>query len=131
MNVGVVLISKDGFYLGPNGELPKRPAWDKSFITALATDRLVLCSTNTWPVLPPSIVRGAKRICHDRGAVELPYDVNFGIATFSSHPPDMLLVVHSLSNLEGGDIFDLTRLDKLYSKFSVSEELTIYVKVRE
>lgn len=108
--VGIVLISKDGFYLGEQGQLPKRPPFDKELITYIAKDKLVLCSPNTEPTLPPSIKKVARGITTD---INSDWEVNFGIKSFSEKC-DYFIVVVSDTNLEEGKKFTIDRLIKMY-----------------
>jgi len=97
MTVGVVLLSKNNVYVSNEGQLPKRPRWDKTFITDLIRGQRVLCSAATLKTLPQSIL-GAGYFTTD---ATNDYDINFGIDTFKSAPVDMLFVVRSGSELEG------------------------------
>lgn len=97
MTTGVMLLSRNNVYLSNEGQLPKRPRWDKTFITDLIKGQRVLCSPETLKTLPASIL-GAGYFTTDPTN---DYDINFGVATFSSAPVDMLFVVRSSSELEG------------------------------
>ena len=111
MKIAVVLISRDGYYLGENGELPFRPSFDKELITFLATDKVVLCSENTEKTIPPSIRKVAKAITTDPTD---DWDTNFGINTFSEDS-DYFVVVNSISDLGGGKEFKLSRITDKYT----------------
>jgi len=119
MTVGTVLLSKDNFYIGPKGELPVRPSWDKSFITKLIQGKRVLVSKNTLVTLPKSILDAAYFTTNP----ELPYDVNFGISTFKNKP-DLLLVVRSNKDLNAGKKF---RLDGYIAMVEL-KNLEVYTK---
>jgi len=92
-----MLLSKNNVYISNEGNLPKRPRWDKTFITDLIRGQRVLCSANTLKSLPASIL-GAGYFTTDPTN---DYDINFGVATFSSAPVDMLFVVRSGQEMSG------------------------------
>jgi hypothetical protein len=110
--VGVVLISKDGFYLGEKGQLPSRPSFDKEFITYLATDKKILCSENTITTIPPSIKKVCTGLTTD---INSDWEVNFGINTFKEKC-DYFIIIISSENLGGGKKFNIDRMDDLYTK---------------
>lgn len=124
--VGTLLLSRDGYYVGKDGELPSRSSWDKQFVTDLVKGKTVICSASTLATIPDSMMNILKSI-----HVHAPFkaDVNMGIDTFVDYAPDMLLVFHSTDCLRGGKRFDLTRL-MLYNEYPINDTLTIYLKVR-
>lgn len=95
--IGIVLVSRDGYYLDSEGDLPERPKGDKKFLVNLVYNKIVLCSTNTLKDLPRSIYISAAGFTTDPTAK---YDVNLGINTFKSAPPDIMLVVRSNKNID-------------------------------
>ena len=115
--INTILLSKDGNYVGPNGELPKRPDYDKELLTAFCKNQIV--SEKGMKGLPPSMRKIVKmQSMHDEEitmAVTIPE-----IATYS----DVLLVNRSLENLENGKKFRLDNF-KLLTK---QGQLEIYVK---
>lgn len=123
MRVAIVLISSDGYYLGEKGQLPKRPDFDKQLITSLATDKVVLCSENTYETIPPSIKKVAKKITTDRSEL---WDVNFGIKTYNINS-DVFIVVNSTEPLNGGKEFKLDRITENYNKQFSFGQVDIYV----
>ena len=92
-----MLLSKNNVYISNEGNLAKRPRWDKTFITDLIRGQRVLCSAKTLKTLPTSIL-GAGYFTTDPTN---DYDINFGVETFSSAPVDMLIVVRSGQEMEG------------------------------
>jgi len=97
MTLGIVLLSTNDVYVSEAGALPKRPRWDKTFITDLIRGQRVLCSAKTLKTLPQSIL-GAGYFTTDPTNE---FDVNFGIDTFRSAPVDMLMVVRGGQEMEG------------------------------
>jgi hypothetical protein len=124
MRVAIVLISKDGFYLGENGELPKRPSFDKELITSLAKDKIVLCSENTKNTIPPSIKKVAKAITTDPND---DWEINFGIKTYNEDN-DIFIIVNSEENLNSGKEFKLSRIKDKYTEFMSFGQVDIYHK---
>ncbi len=97
MTLGVMLLSSNNVYVSNTGALPKRPRWDKTFITDLIRGQRVLCSAETLKTLPSSIL-GAGYFTTDPTNE---YDVNFGVATFKTAPVDLLFIVRSNAEMEG------------------------------
>ena len=120
MTLGVVLLSANDVYVSNTGELPKRPRFDKTFITDLIKGQRVLCSAKTLKTLPQSIL-GAGYFTIDPSNE---YDINFGIDTFKSAPVDMLFVVRSGGELEGKKF----RLDEYTLIHKPSQSFEIYTK---
>lgn len=119
MTQGVVLLSADGFYLSNSGELPLRPDWDKTFITELIRDKLVLCSFETLKDLPSSMFAIASFTTNPNAK----YDINFGIDTFKTARPEQLLVVRSRQTLGDGKKFNLRIWKNIYK----GKDLEVYV----
>jgi hypothetical protein len=128
--IGVLLLSKDGYYVGRDGQLPDRAEWDKHFLTDLIRNQYVLCSENTLKKIPRSMHKSAKLVTDNPMRIDSCSFVNFGICTFASHPPHLLLVSKSTKNLNGGNRFDLTRLN-MYNEYRVADTLSMYVKARD
>lgn len=97
MKLGIMLLSSNNVYISAEGNLPKRPRWDKTFITDLVKGQRVLCSAQTLKTLPASIL-GAGYFTTDP---DNDYDINFGVSTFATSPVDMLFVVRSSGDMEG------------------------------
>lgn len=112
--VGIVLISKDEFYISDDGKLPKRPPFDKELITKLATDNIVLCSENTFPTIPPSIRKVVKELTTD---INSNWNVNFGINTFKEKT-DYFILVKSNTDLGSGKTFNVDRLATNYTSWN-------------
>jgi len=90
MKIGIALLTKDNVY-SIEGELPTRPTGDKEILEYLI-DRCegFVCSRNTEKKLP---IRW----------LEKPFtnDLNLGIETFKTYPPDILLINRSSDTREG------------------------------
>lgn len=109
MTVGIILLSSNNYYIDENGMLPKRPKWDKQLLLGIIKNKRVLCSSNVLNTLPKSILDSAYFTTNPNAD----YDINFGIDTFRSARPDLLIVVRSSSSLENGKKFDLSNFQQL------------------
>jgi hypothetical protein len=112
--IGIVLVSADGYYLGPNGELPKRPWFDKDLLLGVCKGMNVLCSPNTAKDLPASIHKVANTV---NSGTHLK-DINLGISTFRTTSPDVMIIVQSDQFLGGGKEFDMHWLCTEYACLS-------------
>ena len=112
MKVGIILLSLNGLYVSSDGMLPRRPKFDKELLLGIIKDKKVLCSPNTLAGLPKSILDSAYFTTN----VNADYDINFGIDTFKTARPDMLIVVRSGHSLDEGKKFDLTGFKQLVSQ---------------
>ena len=97
MTVGIMLLSSNDVYVSSTGALPKRPRWDKTFLTDLIQGQRILCSAETLKTLPESVLKKGYFTTDPTND----YDINFGIKTFNTAPVDMLFVVRSNSEMEG------------------------------
>ncbi|MDD3302238.1 MAG: dihydrofolate reductase [Candidatus Gracilibacteria bacterium] len=122
--ISVVLISKDGYYIGKNGELPKRYKGDKEFITNLVKDKVVLMSEQTFKDLPESIKKATKSITTN---IEEKYEINFGIGTFSKNS-DMFIIIKSEEDLNGGKEFLINRITDYYDLIMNINNIMIFFK---
>ena len=109
--IGIVLLSADNYYVGLSDELPPRPHFDKALLLAVCKGMDVLCSANTEKGLPKSV----KQVANTVNVPSTLKDVNLGIATFKSDPPDVLLLVRSRGLLYGGKLFDIPWLFTNYT----------------
>ena len=123
MSIGIVLISSDGYYLGPDGQLPARHAWDKSFLTSLAKGQDILCSPNTANTLPPSIVKVASSIHIEPRE---PHTLNFGISSFTTEPK-LFILVKAHEQLGGGKKF--RRFFASYYNLLSNEDIEIWTRI--
>jgi len=91
MKVGIVLLTHDNVYSVGTDELPVRPAGDKEILQYLV-DRCdgFVCSLNTQAKLPSEWL-------------EKPFkdELNLGIKTFETNPPDLLLINRSSDTRDG------------------------------
>lgn len=105
MTLGLMILSKDGFYLSTDNKLPLRPAWDKKLLLDICRDKRVICSKATAMDLPPSLYRVATSVTND--VIDNEFDINLGVSTFKDYPVDLLLVTRSKSIFTAGKAFNL------------------------
>lgn len=108
MQVGICLLSKDGYYLREDGTLPVRPSWDKKFLLDLVRGFQSTCSEKTFDNLPLS-VKEATILNVD---VPRDSDINLGIDTFRAKP-ELMFIVRSKYEANGGKLLRLTEYNKL------------------
>ena len=113
MQIGICLLSKDGYYLRYDGTLPVRPSWDKKFLIDLTTGLDCTCSDNTFEKLPNSIKENA-----DIYVEELDVSLNLGIKTFE-YRPELMFIVRSKYEAGGGK---LLRLDDYVQLITFEKE---------
>lgn len=123
--IGMVLLSIDGYYVGSTGGLPERPDFDKDLLLALCKGMNVLCSPNTEKDLPASVHKVANTV---NSATYLK-DINLGIVTFKTNPPDVMLVVRGINSLKDGKKFDMQWLKDNYKCVSKNEQMWSAVSV--
>lgn len=109
MQVGICLVSKDGYYLREDGSLPIRPSWDKKFLVDLVTGMACNCSSNTFENLPTSITCKAQIININ---VSRYSDINLGIDTFR-FKPELIFIVRSKYEANGGKLLRLDNYTKI------------------
>lgn len=120
MTEGIILLSQNNCYVDKNGNLPKRPHFDKEFLLGVVKNKKVLCSKNTLATLPKSVLQAAAYITTDP---KDSWEVNLGIETFQV-PPDTLYVVRSNELItKGGLEF---RFDSSYEKILHLANFEIY-----
>lgn len=107
MQIGIILLSKDGYYLRDNNTLPVRPSWDKKFLLDLVEGLECTCSEKTFETLPNSV----KEVC-DVYVDDYNMDVNLGIQTFE-FMPTLIFVVRSIYDAGGGKLFRLNTHKKI------------------
>lgn len=113
MQIGICLLSKDGYYLRDDGTLPVRPSWDKKFLIDLTAGLECTCSDNTFEKLPNSIKENA-----DIYVEEFDVSVNLGIKTFE-YMPELMFIVRSKYEAGGGK---LLRLDDYVQLITFEKE---------
>jgi hypothetical protein len=86
--IGVVLLDQKNRYL-VGEKLPKRPDFDKLFLSNMCRDKKLLCSTNTLIDLPMSITNHCASVTNI-GTDD--WEVNLGIKTFKEFPPDIFFI---------------------------------------
>lgn len=107
MQIGICLLSKDGYYLREDGSLPVRPSWDKKFLLDLVEGLECTCSEKTFETLPTSIKSNA-----DIYVDNFDVSINLGIATFEYHP-ELMLIVRSKYEAGSGKLLRLDEYIKL------------------
>ena len=107
MQIGICLLSKDGYYLRDDGSLPVRPSWDKKFLVDLIAGLECTCSENTFDKLPASIKSNA-----DIYVDNFDVSVNLGIATFE-YRPELMFIVRSKYEAGSGKLLRLDEYIKL------------------
>lgn len=122
--ISVVLVSKDGYYIGKEWQLPKRFEWDKEFITNLAKNRVVLASENTIRSLPESILKSAKAFTT---SIFADYDINFWIGTFETLA-DMFIIIESEEKLNGWKEFHFNVIDEFYEPIMDMNGIKIFFR---
>lgn len=123
--IGMVLLSIDDYYVSSTGGLPARPDFDKDLLLALCKGMNVLCSPNTKKDLPNSVIKVANTV----NSPTWQADVNLGISTFRSNPPDVMLVVRGTNALNGGKKFDTQWLNDNYKCVSRNKQMWSAVSV--
>jgi hypothetical protein len=110
MKIGILLLNKKNVYLTKSLDLPKRPRWDKDFLTNLISGQKVVCSENTLKLLPKSLLK----VAYFTTNINCNYDINFGIDTFKDIV-DLLFIVRSQGE-EDGKVFRLDNYTKILDK---------------
>ena len=101
MQIGICLLSKDGYYLRYDGTLPIRPSWDKKFLIDLIAGLDCTCSDNTFEKLPNSIKKNTYI-----SVEEFDVSINLGIKTFE-YMPELMFIVRSKYKAGGGKLLRL------------------------
>lgn len=113
MQIGICLLSKDGYYLRYDGTLPVRPSWDKKFLIDLIAGLDCTCSDNTFEKLPNSIKENANIYVE-----EFDVSINLGIKTFE-YMPELMFIVRSKYEAGSGK---LLRLDDYVQLITFEKE---------
>lgn len=113
MQIGICLLSKDGYYLRYDGTLPVRPSWDKKFLIDLTAGLDCTCSDNTFEKLPNSIKENTYIYVE-----EFDVSINLGIKTFE-YMPELMFIVRSKYEAGSGK---LLRLDDYVQLITFEKE---------
>lgn len=113
MQIGICLLSKDGYYLRYDGTLPVRPSWDKKFLIDLIAGLDCTCSDNTFEKLPNSIKENTYIYVE-----EFDVSINLGIKTFE-YTPELMFIVRSKYEAGSGK---LLRLDDYVQLITFEKE---------
>jgi len=124
--IGIILLSRDGFYLREDGSLPDRPAFDKTLLLHLVKNKVILCSMNTHRTLPGSVLNACKSVTTNETEE---WDINLGILTFRTAPPDLMYVIRSELDMLSGKKFR----DEFFKNYQPltyeNESLSIYRRI--
>ena len=112
IQVGVCLLSKDGYYVREDGSLPVRPSWDKAFLLGLVNGLNCLASESTIKTLPESVKASASIIIRETSYASNLSDINLGINSFKNLP-ELMFIVRSDYPAEGGKLLRLDNYSKL------------------
>lgn len=128
--IGLVLLDQINRYM-VNGEIPKRPDFDKEFLLNMVKNKLCLASENTIKDLPKSITTSCLEITENG---YLNWAVNLGIKTFKEFPPDIFFISRSPmyefnpSLYEQDKFFDMYWVETIYNRVISHHNLEIWVK---
>lgn len=122
MTLGILLLDPNNYYVGPQGELPVAPAYDKKILFGLSIHNKILISSNTYYSLPKNLREDINYnfiiLEEEEGELD-EYDINWGIKSLYTNTPDILLVVKSKEVLpDGGKKFNPEDLFTLVVDFS-------------
>lgn len=128
--IGLVLLDQINRYM-VNGEIPKRPDFDKEFLLNIVKNKLCLASTNTIKDLPKSITNSCLEITENG---YLNWNVNLGIKTFKEFPPDIFFISRSpvyevtpTTSIQD-KYFDIDWLNNLYDIVISHHNLEIWIR---
>lgn len=129
--IGLVLLDQINRYM-VNGEIPKRPDFDKEFLLNIVKSRVCLASENTIKDLPKSVTNSCLEITENG---YLNWTVNLGIKTFKEFPPDIFFISRSPIKLTSVAIrynkdkyFDIDWLNNLYNIVISHHNLEIWLR---
>ena len=128
--IGLVLLDQINRYM-VNGEIPKRPDFDKTFLLNMVKNKVCLASENTIKDLPKSITNSCLEITENG---YLNWEVNLGIKTFKEFPPDVFFISRSpvyegnTSLYEQDKFFDMYWLETNYNRVISHHNLEIWIR---
>lgn len=128
--IGLVLLDQINRYM-VNGEIPKRPDFDKTFLLNMVKNKVCLASENTIKDLPKSITNSCLEITENG---YLNWEVNLGIKTFKEFPPDIFFISRSpvyevnTSLHEQDKFFDMYWLETKYNRVISHHNLEIWIR---
>lgn len=128
--IGLVLLDQINRYM-VNGEIPKRPDFDKEFLLNMVKNKLCLASENTIKDLPKSITNSCLEITENG---YLNWEVNLGIKTFKEFPPDIFFISRSPmyevnpSLYEQDKFFDMSWVETIYNRVISHHNLEIWIR---
>lgn len=127
--IGLVLLDQINRYM-VNGEIPKRPDFDKALLLNMVKNKVCLSSENTIKDLPKSITNNCLEITENG---YLNWEVNLGIKTFKEFPPDIFFISRSpidevLPTHPKDKYFDIDWLNNLYNIVISHHNLEIWIR---
>lgn len=128
--IGLVLLDQINRYM-VNGEIPKRPDFDKEFLLNMVKNKLCLASENTIKDLPKSITNSCLDITENG---YLNWEVNLGIKTFKEFPPDIFFISRSPGHevnpslYEQDKFFDMYWVETIYNIVISHHNLEIWIR---
>jgi len=105
MKVGTILLTKSNKYVDDNGNLPKRPRFDKDLLKGLLNVEVVTVSEKAYNMLPPSMQKLVLCLGNDFSI--------FPITIEELENTSLLIVVRSTEDFEGGKEFRLDNFKQL------------------
>ena len=128
--IGLVLLDQINRYM-VNGEIPKRPDFDKEFLLNMVKNKVCLASENTIKDLPKSITNSCLEITENG---YLNWEVNLGIKTFKEFPPDIFFISRSpidevtpTKSIQD-KYFDTDWLETIYNRVLSHHNLEIWIR---
>jgi len=118
MKVGTILLTKSNKYVDANGNLPKRPKFDKTLLEGILATAGTVSSVG-YDMLPPSIQRRVVVTGDDANTDYTP--VTIGELAMS----ELLIVSRSPEDFEGGKEFRLDNFKCLVKDRKVEIWITI------
>jgi len=116
MKVGTILLTKSNKYVDAEGNLPKRPNFDKELLRGLVSGKRV--SGYSYLMLPPSI----QKLCYCK---EFGSEEYFPISVKELAEAELLIVSRSQEDFEGGKEFRLDNFKCLVKDRKVEIWITI------
>ena len=105
MKVGTILLTKSNKYVDADGNLPKRPKFDKNLLSSLLSVEITTVSEEAYNILPPSMQKQVLCLGND-------FNI-FPITIEELANTSLLIVVRSTEDFEGGKEFRLDNFKQL------------------
>jgi len=115
--INTILLSQNDCYVDKDGNLPKRPSFDKELLTAFCKNQVV--SENGYNGLPPSM----RKIVRKQKMNDEEISLAITIPEIDKYS-DVLIIIRSSETLENGKIFRLNNFKNLVK----NENIEIWIK---